>query len=60
MAISPDGEKLAASGKYESKIKTTIWDIARMNKIVSYPFDADILKFSHDSRLIAVKKMGDY
>ena len=56
MAISPDGQKIAASGRYESKIETTIWDIASMNKIVSYPFEADILKFSHDSRLIAVKK----
>ncbi len=56
MAISPDGQKLAASGRYEGEAKTTIWDIARMNKIVSYPFDADILKFSHDSRLIAVKR----
>ena len=56
MAISPDGQKLAASGRYEGKAKTTIWDIASMNKIVSYPFEADVLKFSHDSRLIAVKK----
>lgn len=56
IAISPDGQKLAASGRYMNKAETTIWDIASMNKIVSYPFEAVILKFSLDSRLIAVKR----